>query len=579
MKINSARGRGAAAIVASLTLLGTTTSLTTAPAQSALLAGDCAQPYPVAEVADGQAVDGLTVSEGTTPEGFTGEVLGVINDGIAPGLDMVMARLTSAEIDRVGIWQGMSGSPVYAEDGRLIGAVAYGLSWGPSPVAGITPFEDMDDYLGASAAPATVEVGARAAKAIAADSDVTAAQASQGFSQLPMPMAFSGLTKNRLAQMKKKGPDYLHTRGAVATGAASVAADAGPDSLVAGGNLGAAISYGDITAGGVGTVTSVCDDRLVGFGHPMTFGGSTTLGLMPADAVYVQEDPAGPGFKVANMGVPAGTIDQDRLTGISGSLGVMPPETDVTSTVTYGSRNRTGSTASLVQDFNADITFFQILANHDRVIDAIQPGTEVTTYSVSGTDADGNAFDIDFGDRYTSDYDIAFEAIFEIADVVYTLSRMQGVTVDEITTTADVIDDTATYRLRQVEAKQHGQWVKIGRRDPAVVSAGGVLKLRATIVGDDATHVVPLTVDVPKDTRRRGYLEITGGASNWDNGVYGAKTPAQVEKALENMARNDEVVANLYFFQRGKDKTSSAVSAAQDLVVQGRTFAEVVVRR
>ena len=104
--------------------------------------------------------------------------------------------------------------------------------------------------------------------------------------------------------MKKKGPDYLQTRGAVATGAASAAADAGPESLVAGGNLGAAISYGDITAGGVGTVTSVCDDRLVGFGHPMTFGGSTTLGLMPADAVYVQEDPVGPGFKVANMGVP-----------------------------------------------------------------------------------------------------------------------------------------------------------------------------------------------------------------------------------------------------------------------------------
>ena len=40
-------------------------------------------------------------------------------------------------------------------------------------------------------------------------------------------------------------------------GAASSAAAAEPEDLVAGGNLGAAISYGDITAGGVGTVTSV----------------------------------------------------------------------------------------------------------------------------------------------------------------------------------------------------------------------------------------------------------------------------------------------------------------------------------
>ena len=41
-----------------------------------------------------------------------------------------------------------------------------------------------------------------------------------------------------------------------------------PDSMVAGGNMAAAMSYGDITQGGVGTATSVCDGRVVGFGHP-----------------------------------------------------------------------------------------------------------------------------------------------------------------------------------------------------------------------------------------------------------------------------------------------------------------------
>ena len=354
----------------------------------------------------------------------------------------------------------------------------------------------MDDYLDAGV-PVSVKMGDRAARAIAADSEVTARQASQGFEQLPMPLGVSGLSQKRLNQMKKKGPDYMQTRGAVATGAASAAADAGPESLVAGGNLGAAISYGDITAGGVGTVTSVCDDRLVGFGHPMTFGGETTLGMMPADAVYVQEDPVGPGFKVANMGVPAGTIDQDRLTGITGSLGVLPSESDVTSTVTYGDRNRTGTSHSLDQRYNADITFSQILANHDRVIDAIQPGSEVASFSITGTDGGGNAFDIEFTDRYTSRFDIAFESIFEIADIVYSLSQMQGVTIDEVTATADVTDDTAAYRIKQVEQKRGGQWVEIGRRDPVVVKPGGTLQLRATLSGDGTSFTTPLTVDVP----------------------------------------------------------------------------------
>ncbi|MGZ5404920.1 MAG: hypothetical protein ACXWDL_09760, partial [Nocardioides sp.] len=227
----------------------------------------------------------------------------------------------------------------------------------------------------------------------------------------------------------------------------------------------------------------------------------------------------------------------------------------------------------------ADITFSQILANHDRVVDAIQPGTETTTYSVSGTNAAGRAFDIDFGDRYTSTFDIAFEGVFEIADVVYVLSRMKGVTIDDITATADVIDDTAAYRLRGVEQKRGGQWAPIGRRQPAVITPGKVLRLRATVTGNGVTRVVPLSVDVPVDAKRRGYLEITGGASSWDDGVYRAKTPGQVEAAIEGMVRNDEVVANLYFFQRGKDKTSRGVSRAQDLVVRGRAFAEVTVRR
>ena len=67
---------------------------------------------------------------------------------------MVMMQLTSPEIDSIGgIWEGMSGSPVYAADGSLIGAVAYTLSFGPTPIAGITPWEDMQAHAGTPAAP------------------------------------------------------------------------------------------------------------------------------------------------------------------------------------------------------------------------------------------------------------------------------------------------------------------------------------------------------------------------------------------------------------------------------------------
>ena len=91
--------------------------------------------FPVADLAKGQPVDGLTVSSGNVPDVFAGEVLGVVDDGIAPDLDMIMVRPPPPR--RSTAWAGSgracSGSPGVRRDGRLIGAVAYGLAFGPSP--------------------------------------------------------------------------------------------------------------------------------------------------------------------------------------------------------------------------------------------------------------------------------------------------------------------------------------------------------------------------------------------------------------------------------------------------------------
>src|SRR5262245_51372609 len=68
-----------------------------------------AEAFPVDGRFRDMPVTGMTVSTGTDPDQFTGSVLGVLNDGIAPGIDMIMVRLTNDEINRVGgIWAGMS---------------------------------------------------------------------------------------------------------------------------------------------------------------------------------------------------------------------------------------------------------------------------------------------------------------------------------------------------------------------------------------------------------------------------------------------------------------------------------------
>jgi hypothetical protein len=194
MKITTTRSRGAAAFVASLTLLGGAASVVTTPASAE--PGNCDTTFPMAgfDALVDQPVTTRTVVRGTEPQAFTGTVLGKIDGGIAPGVDMIMVDFSSmagdTAIDENGIWAGMSGSPVYTADGELLGAVAYGLAWGPSPIAGVTPYDSMDDYAPASPA-REVQVGASAARAIASESDVTRSQAQEGFAQLPMSMGFS----------------------------------------------------------------------------------------------------------------------------------------------------------------------------------------------------------------------------------------------------------------------------------------------------------------------------------------------------------------------------------------------------
>lgn len=572
-----ARALASLVTVAGLGLAATTVG--TGTAQAADPAGDCATAYPVADLTDGQAVTGLTVSQGTTPEGFTGEVLGVLDDGIAPGIDMVMVRLTSPEIDRVGVWQGMSGSPVYAADGRLIGAVSYGLAMGPSPVAGVTPYADMDDYL--TARPArTVDVDRAEARAIARSSDVPPAKAAQGFAQLPAPMGVAGVGARQLslAEQKAGSRSYL-PRSAYAVGRASADA-AGPDTVVAGGNLAASLAYGDITMAAVGTATSVCNGQVIGFGHPLSHLGATTLALHPADAIYVQEDLIA-GFKLANLGAPVGTITNDRLTGISGLLGPLPETSDVTSGVTYGDRHREGTSHVSVQtpDALASTTFYEFLANHDRVVDGMVDGSEIASWTVTGTGPDGVPFELSSIDRYVSDWELSYEVGFSLGDIVWALARIPDVSIDSVTTAATVQDDATSYRLSALQRKVKGEWTTITRHDGIAVRAGSTLALQAVLSGGGERTTVPISVKIPRRMAGAvGIIDVTGG--QYLGGLGRLTSIAQAKTAVANLVRNDQLrVSLLSLSKRGRGTTvGTQVVGPLDGVISGSRSAQLMVR-
>ena len=86
---------------------------------------------------------GKTCYQGSRPEEFEVEIMGVLR-GISPGADAVLARLSGGPLEKTGVFEGMSGSPVYI-DGKLLGAVAFSFPFAKDAVCGITPITQMVD--------------------------------------------------------------------------------------------------------------------------------------------------------------------------------------------------------------------------------------------------------------------------------------------------------------------------------------------------------------------------------------------------------------------------------------------------
>jgi hypothetical protein len=533
-------------------------------------AASCLNTMPVSDVTVGMTTHGLTVSNGKTPEPFTADVLGVLENGIAPGVDMIIVEAHSAALDKAGgIWAGMSGSPVYADsDDRLVGAVAYGLSFGPSKIGGLAAAADMDKVLQLTsqpAAPRTVALPKALKAKIIAHGDATAKELSGGLQQLPLPLSVSGLRSSRLAAFASRLPGAERfvpfAAGTVASSPTDIA------DIVPGSNIAAAMSYGDVGAAGVGTTTGVCGDHVVAFGHPMNFDGPTALSAHTADAITIQDDSLGSPFKLANIGGTVGTLDQDRLSGIRAILGAAPDPIDVTSKVDDGAgASRTGLTEIDRTGDSPDIAAFHLVSNIDRVIDRVGGGTTALGWTVTGI-ANGQHFSLSRNNRFADPLDISFGSADELFNDLFTLveNPFTDVTFTGISMNATVKSPFRQYRVTGLQQLKGGAWVTVGDTDTLELEPGSTLRVRVLLANFRSTvPVAPVefSFPVPADATGDGSLDIFGSMGGGDDeggefvasGDSGSGEPASFNdllKSLSNAPRNDELDATLSMFGTG----------------------------
>jgi hypothetical protein len=320
---------------------------------------------PLAEVKTGMTGIGVTVFSGAEREEFNVEVLGVLTNVMGPQRNIIIARLTGGPLATTGVIQGMSGSPVYF-NGRLAGAVSYSLgSFSTDTIAGITPIEEM-----VATDTATTATGRRTPRRIripVAEQDLaTVAQEAFGsarpFAQQPTDVRAFGLPSSeagRLATLLQPiatplvlngfapelqtlwvsmfGAGGLSTTvGGTMTAEAQLEVVGQP--LQPGDTVGVSLVQGDLTMAGTGTVTMVEDDRVYAFGHPFYNLGTVRFPMTRAHVTTLLPSLA-LSSKIAAIGQVLGTIDQDRSTGIYGSLGPGPKMIPIRMTLDDPERN------------------------------------------------------------------------------------------------------------------------------------------------------------------------------------------------------------------------------------------------
>src|SRR5437763_8204322 len=102
------------------------------------------QLFPLKELRPRMKGTARTVFSCTEPQEFSVEILGVLPGFPGPRQSAIIARLSGANVEKTGVFAGMSGSPVYI-DNKLVGAIAFSFPFSKEPIAGITPIKQMID--------------------------------------------------------------------------------------------------------------------------------------------------------------------------------------------------------------------------------------------------------------------------------------------------------------------------------------------------------------------------------------------------------------------------------------------------
>lgn len=511
---------------------------------------------PVEDVRIGMKGYGMSVFQGSKPERFEFEVLGLVNGLANPKQNVIIARLSGPLVDRTGVFAGMSGSPVYI-DGKLVGAVAYAFPFSKEAIAGIQPIQNMISVVekGSDQEPRTstplsfntLMTMASAGGAAATSGSVLGARAvssgvnfgGQAIVPIATPVTFSGVSQSVLDQfaddLKKLGIQAIAgLGGSSSTTTAMVPFD--DNTLAPGSSVNVQLARGDFSFDAAGTVTYRDGDRIYAFGHPFLASGATSWPMAESSVITVVPN-LNNSFKLTSSGNLVGSINQDRSTTVFGRLGEQPRMIPVRLNIRT-SRNKTETyNYELINDPLLTPILMRI-----AMVSAIQ-ATErqmgQQTVKVNGRIGVKGQPDILIDNAFSTGNGAAVFAVLGVEKPLSALlnSGFDGIDVNAIEVNVTSLDSRSSGNLSRL-------WI-----DKTEVARGEKLEIQAFARKDNGSEFVErIAFEIPADAPLGQIVILVGDGSSINQadargqgGDFTPKNLAQLVGAINKLKKNNRL--------------------------------------
>ncbi len=497
--------------------------------------------FPLKDVRAGQRGIGKTVFSGNKIDEFQVEILGVL-ENVGPRQSVILARLSGGPLDKTGVMQGMSGSPVYI-DGRLAGAVALAFNFAKEPIAGIRPIEEML-AVGQAAAKESEPVVARAypREVPLAPASTGAGALSTNLVQIATPISFSGFTSSTLEhfapELKKLG---LEPRQGVSSGGKLPPKLGSPAALRPGDMIAVELLSGDLSIGAEGTVTAVDGKQIYAFGHQFMSAGNTELPFARAEVLALLPNLSS-SFKISSPLEWMGTITQDRSTSIFGELGRKADTVPLAITMKDGRRSPLVYHMQMIQDRVLAPYIIQMAVY--SAIDATERTLGLGSYTVrGGIEFQRGIPPLKLDNTFAGDFNVPAQASLGVASP---LASVLGAGFDKLKIKDITLEIEASERKRMLQVDQVVA-------SPGRVRPGDSVDLSVTFTGENGAELqktVRYQVPVGAPTGTLSFTVSDGSLSNaldyQQMAATVAKSPTQLVSFLNNLRPNTNAYVRVW---------------------------------